>query len=148
MKIEQLVSTLLEKIKKLVSDEASKMEVKFLEKQHAFELKVYEKMYAKDLPSDERIVLAQDWDIEFDEDTRTLKMFSQKSDGTKIEKSVKLPTMLYRGVYEDEKSYEKGDCVTHDGSMWVCKSDTSTKPGTEGCDWQLSVKRGPKGKGA
>lgn len=147
MKIEQLVSAILEKIKKLVSEEASKIELKFLEKQHAFEIKMYEKIYSKDISSESRVILSQDWDLEFDEESRTLKMFCHKEDGTKFEKTaIKLPTMLYRGVYEDEKSYEKGDCVTHDGSMWVCKSDTTSKPGTEGSEWQLSVKRGAKGQ--
>lgn len=55
---------------------------------------------------------------------------------------IRLPAMIYRGVW-DQQSYEKGDSVTFDGSMFVAQVDTSSKPGTDDT-WRLAVKRGRK----
>lgn len=61
------------------------------------------------------------------------------------ELSLKVPFMLYRGVWK-AGFYERGDCVTRDGSMFVAREDTDKQPGTIESGWQLSTKRGRDGK--
>lgn len=56
--------------------------------------------------------------------------------------TIRLPAMIYRGVWE-QQSYEKGDSVTFDGSVFIAQADTSSKPGTDDT-WRLAVKRGRK----
>ena len=60
-----------------------------------------------------------------------------------------LPTVIYRDVWEDGKTYERGDQVTCGGSSWIAKEQTSAKPGDPGVAsraWQLAVKAGREGK--
>jgi hypothetical protein len=55
----------------------------------------------------------------------------------------------HRGVWSSALGYERGDQVTHDGSVWVAKQDNPTgKPGTPEAveSWRLIVKRGADGK--
>lgn len=59
------------------------------------------------------------------------------------------PAMLYRGIYDPATTYEPGDVVTRQGSMWHCHAETSDLPGEGSKSWQLCVKRGgtgPKGE--
>lgn len=60
-----------------------------------------------------------------------------------------LPTMVYRGIYNADNEYQKGDVVTWGGSAWHCQvNDTKTAP-REGADfhaWKLMVKEGRGGK--
>ena len=57
--------------------------------------------------------------------------------------------LTYCGVFQDGKSYQKGDVVTWAGQMYHChKDDTTAKPEEFGPDWQLCVKRGRDGKAA
>lgn len=124
MKIDDLVKSIVEKIRTMIAEESKQLEEKLNSKQVTF-----------------------DFDLSFDEQTRSLKVTAKSAD-QEVCKEIKLPTMIYRGVFCEEFTYEKGDCVTSGGSMWVCKSDqTQCKPGAEGNkDWQLSVKRGRDGK--
>lgn len=61
--------------------------------------------------------------------------------------SFKIPTVLDRGVYrEDKKDYERGDGVTFGGSFWIAQRDTPEgKPQDGSKDWRLSVKKGRNG---
>jgi hypothetical protein len=59
---------------------------------------------------------------------------------------IKLPCMIYRGVYRAETFYEKGDCASFGGSIWTALRDTSEKPGNGCKDWQLSSKHGRDGR--
>lgn len=45
------------------------------------------------------------------------------------------------GSYQRPQTYTRGDCVTHDGGMWVatCATPPQEVPGKSVC-WQLSVK--------
>lgn len=57
------------------------------------------------------------------------------------------PGLRYLGVFVAGKTYDLGDCVTWDGSLWHCHSETTTaKPGDGSKTWQLIVKRGRDGK--
>jgi hypothetical protein len=67
-----------------------------------------------------------------------------------VQKSISLtfPVLIYRGIYEPSKSYERGDVVTRSGSLWHANEPTSTIPGEGTKAWQLCVKQGrtgPKG---
>lgn len=53
---------------------------------------------------------------------------------------------IYRGVYVDGKTYERGDGATWGGSEWHCNETTTTKPGEGSKAWTLKVKRGRDGK--
>jgi hypothetical protein len=54
----------------------------------------------------------------------------------------------YVGTFQRALGYRRGQCVTFDGSLYVCIAD-NTAPGAElpngGKSWQLAVKRGQDG---
>lgn len=54
--------------------------------------------------------------------------------------------LSYRGVHAPGQVYRVNDVVTHAGSMWACRADTSDVPGEGSKAWQLAVKRGRDGK--
>lgn len=56
-----------------------------------------------------------------------------------------VPVAIYRGVYKQGQTYERGDMVTFGGSIWHANEATDAKPETSKA-WQLSVKRGDQGK--
>lgn len=86
----------------------------------------------------------EDFDLSLGEDGRTVTA-SLKRGETVIEKSIKLATILDRGVYKSGQEYEKGDGVTYGGCFWICQKDGAGTPGS-GDDWRLSVKRGRDGR--
>jgi hypothetical protein len=47
----------------------------------------------------------------------------------------------YRGVFQDNATYARGELTTYGGSMWIALADNSERPGTGG-GWQLCVKHG------
>ena len=57
-------------------------------------------------------------------------------------RAIVLPLMIYRGVHVPGRLYERGDCVTVDGSVFHCNADTTTAPGNAAGAWTLAVKRG------
>jgi len=57
---------------------------------------------------------------------------------------IKTATVLYDGVWKQDKAYVPGDSVTHGGSLHIAKVETTAKPGTD--DWQLAAKRGADGR--
>jgi hypothetical protein len=56
------------------------------------------------------------------------------------------PVPLYRGVYQDGRSYEHGDQVSYGGSVWIATADTAEKPGEGATAWVLANKRGRDGR--
>ena len=52
------------------------------------------------------------------------------------------PVLKFRGVWAEGKDYNVGDCATSHGSLWVCKAETSGKPGEDFHGWVLAVKKG------
>jgi hypothetical protein len=58
------------------------------------------------------------------------------------------PGLSYEGVYQDGKTYERGQLVTWAGSSWHCNEITTSKPGDGSPAWTLMVKRGRDGKDA
>ncbi|MBV2181688.1 MAG: hypothetical protein KUL86_10715 [Castellaniella sp.] len=61
-----------------------------------------------------------------------------------VERTIKLDTILDRGVWE-QKQYEKGDAVTYGGSLWIAQQDTTDAPGASKA-WRLAVKKGRDGR--
>ncbi|HKQ22892.1 MAG TPA: hypothetical protein VJT81_00435 [Burkholderiales bacterium] len=57
------------------------------------------------------------------------------------------PVLKYAGVYSADAEYQRGEFVTHCGSLWHCWTKTREVPGTSD-SWQLAVKRGAPGKDA
>lgn len=56
------------------------------------------------------------------------------------------PAAIYRGVYKDGQTYDRGDLVTWAGSLWHCDAETAQKPGDGAEAWTLAAKRGRDGK--
>jgi hypothetical protein len=81
-----------------------------------------------------------DYAIDFDGE-RTVTHRWARGDA-RMEHVIKLPTMIYRGVYVGGKVYDRGDCVTWAGSLWHCNVETTTRPGDGSPAWTLAVKRG------
>ena len=80
-------------------------------------------------------------------DGRTVELKVAMSDGGVAESSVKLPTMVYKGVYDEIVDYDVGDSVTFKGAIWTAKSPMrGVKPAEHAKEWQLSVKSGRDGK--
>ena len=77
-------------------------------------------------------------------DERNAKLQVRRGDQEKS-LTVRLSALTYRGVFKEGDSYTTGDTATWGGSLWVCRHDTDTKPGT-GTDWQLCCKAGARGK--
>lgn len=76
---------------------------------------------------------------------RSIEISVEMTDGTKRTASMHFAVPLYRGIWK-QGSYERGDMVTRDGSMWHCNVQTTeAMPGTSP-DWQMAVRRGDKGK--
>lgn len=87
----------------------------------------------------------EDFELSLGEDGRTITAALKRGE-TVIEKSVKIPAILDKGVYSDAVSYEKGDGVTYAGSYWIVQKDSPEgKPGSSD-DFRLAVKRGRDGK--
>jgi len=77
---------------------------------------------------------------------RSFKALAALSSGAVTEKSISVPALIYRGVF-NPGSYEPGDVVTWAGSAWHCEEATSEKPGEIGSKaWTLAIKRGRDGK--
>lgn len=72
-------------------------------------------------------------------------------DGTPIDGGViKFPVVIYREVFDVERSYDKGDAVTWGGHLWIALEDSrGVKPSLNGLsakEWKLAVKAGRDGK--
>lgn len=72
------------------------------------------------------------------------RMMTFKRDG-KILKQVRIGFPIYKGVYEQDETYEPDDMVTFGGSVWVAIAETKSKPQTDDT-WKLAVKKGRDGR--
>lgn len=79
-------------------------------------------------------------------DERTVQMGFTHG-GVKHSFELAIPAVIYRGVWREGETYQRGDVATWGGSMWHCdKDDCTAKP--DGGEWTLSVKKGRDGKDA
>lgn len=85
-----------------------------------------------------------DFDIE-PVDERTIKLcFERGSERHTFE--LEFPVPIYRGVWRDAETYQRGDMVTWAGSTWHCDAKTTAKPGEASGHWTLAVKAGRPGR--
>lgn len=83
---------------------------------------------------------------EYDDDGRILvRVFWRGGDVVTQLRHV-TTTIIDRGVWENRR-YQKGDCVSENGSIWIAQIDTDKKPREADSGWRLAVKRGRDGKG-
>jgi len=80
-------------------------------------------------------------------DDRTIELAFGNGEHRKVA-SFKWPVPVYRGTYKPGQQYDAGDMVTADGSGWIAKRATSSKPGTPNSGFQLAIKRGRDGRDA
>jgi hypothetical protein len=74
---------------------------------------------------------------------REFTFVETRSSGAETRTSVKLPVVLYRGVFSDGRTYEKSDQVTWGGSQWIAATDAPEgKPMDGSKSWQLACKKG------
>jgi hypothetical protein len=73
---------------------------------------------------------------------RTVTFRWGRGDAPVETRAIVLPLMLYRGVHVPGRLYERGDCVTHEGSVFHCNADTTSRPGSGAAAWTLAVKHG------
>src|SRR5690625_307228 len=99
------------------------------------------------VPKDGRDALPlESFDLTLSEDGRTLTVKMQAADGV-VEKSIRVASIIDRGIYKAACDYEKGDAVTHGGSLWIAQQDAPEgAPGMGGKGWRLAVKKGRDGK--
>jgi len=88
----------------------------------------------------------QDFSMELGDDMRTLTQRSITASGMRLTLVKKLPVVLDREMWK-AGTYEKGDAVTFDGSLWIARRDTTARPG-ESDDWRLSARKGRDGRNA
>lgn len=63
-----------------------------------------------------------------------------------VEREIKLPVFIDRGIFKDGETYVAGNGVTFGGSFWIAQKDNPQgKPGA-GTDWRLAVKKGRDGR--
>ncbi len=77
---------------------------------------------------------------------RVISIKARRGDRVKTLGQISIPVEIYRGVFVEGKSYERGDGVTWGGSEWHCNEPTSAKPGDGSKAWTLKVKKGRDGK--
>jgi len=71
----------------------------------------------------------------------------QFTKGDRVEKfAFTVPVMIYRGVFKEGETYQRGDTVTWGGSLWHCDADTTDKPDGQQKHWTIAVRRGRDGK--
>lgn len=99
------------------------------------------------VPKDGRDAIPlESFDLTLSEDGRTLTVKMQAADGV-VEKSIRVASIIDRGIYKAAGDYEKGDAVTHGGCLWIAQQDAPEgAPGMGGKGWRLAVKKGRDGK--
>ncbi len=97
-------------------------------------------------PKDGRDALPlESFDLSLSDDGRTVTVKMQAGD-TILEKSVRIASVIDRGVYSAEKSYEQGDGTTYGGCYWISQKDAPEGVPGGSPDWRLAVKKGRDGK--
>ncbi len=89
----------------------------------------------------------EDIDLVLAEDGRTLVVRFLAGDVAR-EKSIRLATILDRGVFKRGDTYEPGDAVSWGGALWIAQTKTGDSPddSRDGTPWRLAVKKGRDGK--
>ncbi|HGW5085394.1 TPA: hypothetical protein ACQGPQ_001135 [Pseudomonas aeruginosa] len=98
------------------------------------------------IPKDGRDALPlESFHLALGEDGRTVTVKMQAGDVV-VEKSVRIASVIDRGVFSAEKSYEQGDGTTYGGCYWIAQKDAPEGVPGGSTDWRLAVKKGRDGK--
>ena len=102
------------------------------------------------------VVLAGVAEIEVFQDPDDPRIFGVRTrlTGKKVKAEdvnlIRIPVMLYRGIWKPEGEYGRGDVVTYGGSTWHCLTDGAklmpSENGSKDPQWRLIVKEGRRGK--
>ena len=66
-------------------------------------------------------------------------------DGRGFESPVKIPSIEYKGLWQEGEAYYPGQIVTKGTALWHCKEHTEHSPPGNGWEQALVSKRGPRG---
>ena len=83
-------------------------------------------------------------ELRIEQDAREFTVIARTSSGAEVSKSIKVASLVDRGVFKAGNEYEAGDGVTWGGSFFIAQKDApGGHPGEPGSDgWRLAVKRG------
>lgn len=83
-------------------------------------------------------------DVEFEYDgERTVKAKFVRGGSVLKEVPWRFPVIIDRGYWKQGFRAEKGDAVTHDGTLWIALRDNQVKPSLETKeDWRVGVRKG------
>ena len=82
----------------------------------------------------------EDLELEMEADGRTL-VIAMRGDGKVVRKSIRFDGMpQHRDVYQNSRTYSKGDCVVYGSAYWLAKQETNEPPRGAGNHWQLVLK--------
>lgn len=83
-------------------------------------------------------------ELRVDQAGREFTLVARTSSGAEVSKSIKVASLVDKGVFKAGDDYEAGDGVTWGGSFFIAQKDAPIGyPGEAGCDgWRLAVKRG------
>ena len=114
----------------------------------AIEKSIAEKVDAIPRPKDGKDGFSlKHFDADLMEDGRTVVLKFQDGSDTGYSVEIGIPAMIYRGVFKDGQSYERGDTVTWGGSLWHCDVPaTTSKPDGAEKHWTLAAKKGRDGR--
>ena len=82
-----------------------------------------------------------DFSADLGADGRTIELSFGEGEA-RVTRALQLPTMIYRGVFDQGRTYEIGDVTTWGGSSWACVERTEERPGEGAKGWTLAVKKG------
>lgn len=85
-------------------------------------------------------------DLSFEHDGERTMTIRYERGGLSRELRAVFPIPIYRGVYQPDQQYERGDIVTFGGSMFHANAMTGDKPEEAGGSWTLATKRGRDGR--
>jgi hypothetical protein len=77
---------------------------------------------------------------------RGISLTVRCSDGQTKQTQIEFPTMIMRGIWAEGQTYAKSDAVRWDGSLWVAKESTDSRPDEKNPRWELAARRGRDGK--
>lgn len=82
------------------------------------------------------------------DDGRVIKRTTTYTDGTQFVREHRTATPLHRGLWNAERKYERGDCVTWNNSSSILIVDESTgeQPGVGNKSWQMIARKGKDAK--
>lgn len=70
--------------------------------------------------------------------------FRLRSGDVEVAQPIDFPTLIYRDIYKEGETYQRGDTVTWGGSLFIAKEQTADRPGISPA-WRLACKRGRDG---